>query len=604
MSSSLQDPEGAPSSPIESATTSPAAMEGRDKESRSGEEAPAEQPPGADADQPHSSRAGGEDMDGRESDEVRQHGVPVARGGGEDSDGRERGPGGNGSRARGEDAQERGPRGNGSRADGEDADGRERGPEGSGGGVRTGEPVRAARDTGTPRGSNLGWEKAEALRKSGDYATAGRAFHQMWKDRGHPSAGWRYAFCLRHAGYPGPALKVATRVASAHPDDHAAHNEYVWCLYFARLKPALASEEAHEVLQAAQEMVTAGAQDLPLELAAFAAIGAAKQKGHWQEVAEWCERLQPDRLSTEQSEGPGGRKIPSPRERYHYAKVKALVHLDKWEEARAAAEVARQGFPRNTDFQRWHAEALAGLGRLEDAVGILEPLCRDRRAKWYQLADMARFLLELGRVEEAWGQAQSALRMPAEDQARVGLLATMSRIALERKDADAAARHLAWCMALRREQGWPIPHAIAELRQRLEGVKGVEWEAPARVLRRACLGAEPGGGSGRGFVPSGGRGGATSPSGNGRGASGDAGLPTLPPAGEDGLHSGVVMSCDGDRPFAFLRVPNGERVFVLVSDLPEDCQHNGALVRFKPVRNFDRKKQKEGWRASKVQAVR
>ncbi|NMA27424.1 MAG: hypothetical protein GX934_06645 [Burkholderiales bacterium] len=465
------------------------------------------------------------------------------------------------------------------------------------------QPVTQETAAPEPR-PTLSWTEAEAQRKAGQYASAGRAFHDFWNERSQAAAGWRYAFCLRKAGYPNPALNVALRVQRAHPEDPATRSEVAWCLYYARLKPAQAAESEEAVLQAARDMVKAGAEGLPLELAVFAAMSAAKGKGHWGEVARWCELLTPETLSDEPQEGPKGRKIPSPRERYYYARVKSLVHLQRWPEALQATQEACQAYPRNLEFLRWQAEAQAGLGNIEEAIRLLAPLERDRRVRWYHLADLARFLLEMERLDEAWKTARRALDLPAEDQARVGLLATMAKIALQRQDPEAAARHLAWCLALRREQGWPIPPPLTELRQRLDGVE-VDWDASARNLRALCLprgqspsAADPGTARLRGRAP-----GEPVRSTTSGSNPTESRPPPLPDLAEDGTLIGTVTSFQSDRSFAFLKVGNRERVFVLTADLPESCRQDGARVRFAPVRNFDRKKQRESWRAGKVRVV-
>ncbi|MEW6284098.1 MAG: hypothetical protein AB1758_36125, partial [Candidatus Eremiobacterota bacterium] len=232
------------------------------------------------------------------------------------------------------------------------------------------------------------WAEAEALRKAGQWARAGRYFHNSLKERPIAGAAWRYAFCLRKAGYPEAALAMCQRAVDRWPDEKAVRWELVWCLYAARLRPAQEREDEEGVLQAAREMVRAGAEELPLQLAVFASVGAAKRKGHWGEVSGWCDRLDPLQLSAEPNRFEG-RRIPSMRERWYYAKLKALVHLEEWEPGRVVARQAREQFPTSLDFRRWEAACLAGLGEVEAAVGLLEPHRAERRKQWYVLSDLA-----------------------------------------------------------------------------------------------------------------------------------------------------------------------------------------------------------------------
>jgi len=64
---------------------------------------------------------------------------------------------------------------------------------------------------------------------------------------------------------------------------------------------------------------------------------------------------------------------------------------------------------------------------------------------------------------------------------------------------------------------------------------------------------------------------------------------------------GSLMIKDPTLPFAFIRAGDlPSPVFVLMRDVPEDCRCDGARVTFTAVRNFDRKKNRDGARATEV----
>lgn len=438
--------------------------------------------------------------------------------------------------------------------------------------------------------SSTDWSRAEALRKAGEFAQAGKAFHLMWNERHHPGAGWRYAYCLRKAGYPDLALQAIEKVAHRYPEDRWVQMERHWSLYAARLKPAQERDDPDAVVQAARDMVAAGATELALQMAIFAAVGAEKAKGHWAEVARWCELLDPEGLSDKAQAGPNGRSLPSPLERYYFARLKALVETRRWEDALSVAEAACAKFRANLEFVRWKAHSVAGVGDAGAAVALLQPVVRDRRSRWYHLADLARFQWEAGQAEQAWDTGVNAMRLPAEEHARVGLLALLATVAESLGRPDEAADLLAWCLALRREQGWPIPQALVELKERLG--PGADWDAPAAAHRRSCRAfLAPAGGS-RGPEPAGGP------------APGGSEPPPLPPAGAEGRYHGRLLGVQEGRPFAFLRIPEGQQIFVMAAELPENAQ-DGAEVTFRVERSFDRKKNRASWRGKDLRyAVR
>jgi len=194
-----------------------------------------------------------------------------------------------------------------------------------------------------------------------DFEADGRLYHQLWDERGDAFSGGRYALCLRKCGYPQAALAVARQVAQKHSDDVYVRREVVWALYEAEFKPAKERGDLGALVQAGQQILDLTDEALPVHLVSFAVISLAKDKMKWSLVSDWCDRLERRELSTEPREM-GGRRVISEREQWYFAKIKSLVQLERWEEARELALEAVQAFPRKRDFARWAAQALGGWG--------------------------------------------------------------------------------------------------------------------------------------------------------------------------------------------------------------------------------------------------
>lgn len=405
---------------------------------------------------------------------------------------------------------------------------------------------------------SLSWMEAEALRKAGQWARAGAYFHACLKKSPSAGAAWRYAFCLRKAGYPEAALGVARRAIRTWPDQNALRWELVWCLYAARLQPAQQREGQEEkVLEAAREMVAEGAEGLAPQLVVFAAVGAARRRGQWGEVLSWCERLSPEGLDARPQEG---RKQMAPLERWHLARVKALTNLERWEEGVSAARQARDAYPHSPDFLRWHAACLAGQGKPEEAAAILQEHLGARRKQWYVLADLARLRLELGDVASGRALAEEAVVSHGEDSAKVNLFLLLARIHCELGDFATAGNWLGWCLQLRSENAWPARAIHQDVLASIEQA-GVELpHRSSREWKEICLSSLA--------------------------------------AGQE-RRSGRVEGCGDERPFCFIR-DKSDRFFVLVRDLPADCRKDGAKVDFVPVQGFDKKKGRPAWQAGEV----
>ena len=306
------------------------------------------------------------------------------------------------------------------------------------------------------------FQQAEALRKAGQYADAGPAFRRLWDEQGDASNGWRYAQCLRKSGHPEAALQVITQVVAQHPDDQWVGFEHAWCIYEALVKPASAEGHLGKLLFAGQKMVEAGAQDLALRLTVFAIIKVAKEKGKWDIVSAWCDRLDRQQLSTEPREM-GGRRVISEQEQWYFAKVKSLVKLKRWPEAGELALEATQAFPRKRDFARWAARALAGQGDVEGAIAELEALASRGQPEWYLLSDLAELKLRNGQAEAAYPIACRAALAFGEDKAKVGLFLLIGQAALALERFDVAARHAALSRLVRVREGWRVSGEVTRL---------------------------------------------------------------------------------------------------------------------------------------------
>lgn len=413
-------------------------------------------------------------------------------------------------------------------------------------------------------GQDPAWVQAEAFRKNGDFERAGPYFFEQWTQGQQSAAGWRYAYCLRKAGHPEAALRVAYKVVSAYPEEQPAVREKVWSLYEARLKPALENQRHQQVLQIAEQMVQAGADSFALKVAVFAGMRAAKESRQWEKVLDWCSQIDPRELSNAPKKL-GERKSLSDRERFYYARIKAYVQLGRWEEALVGCEKALADFDRNQDFVRWKAQSLAALGDLEPAIDLLQAL-RGGRARWYVLVDLARLLLQAQRLDEAWAVALEATRAPVEDNHKLGLYEVMARVALQQGRQACAVDHVGWCLALREHEKWSKGAALEELELQLcHAVDNWLPYDPAHWRDRATL-----------------HWGLTAPS--------------SPGPRDQSKQQGVIEQFMVNRNYCFV-LSQGQRYYTLVRDVPQACRRDGSAVVFRLTAHYDPKKKQDSQRA-------
>lgn len=299
-----------------------------------------------------------------------------------------------------------------------------------------------------------------------EFEAAGRLYHQLWDQQADAFSGSRYAHCLRKTGHAKTAVNVARVVLEKHPDNVYARRELVWALYDVEFKPAKERNDLDALVRIGEQIASLTDEELPIRLVAFAIIDLAKDKLKWPLVSAWCDRLNPQQLSAEPREM-NGRRVVSEREQWCFAKIKSLVELKRWDEGRALAQEALATFPRQRDFARWSAQALAGQGHVTEAIAELEALARARQPEWYLLHDLAELQHRAGQTEDACKTACRAALAFGEDKAKVGLFALIGRIALDLHRFDVAARHLKLTQLIRKGEGWSVPGEVVNLENRV-----------------------------------------------------------------------------------------------------------------------------------------
>ncbi len=440
----------------------------------------------------------------------------------------------------------------------------------------------------------LAWKKAEDQRKSGKIEEALAFFSDEFRVRPTADCGWRSAWCLRRLGRFEEARAMLDNLGSRFPDDSLVRSESAWLIYDTVVRPARDSQDYVALLEGARRMMETGADGLARQQAVFAGIKAARGLQVWEEVLALCEKLVPSNLQ-KSPRVLNGKRLPSEREQWYFARIKAELALKDFPSARRHAKEAAQEFPGRIDFGRWAALALEGEGDRAGAISEVESLIGRGRAPWYLHADLARMRVAIEDLNGAWEAACRSAEIPGgELSARVNLFLLLARISEARGDREGAVFHALLSARLREEQGWKLPDDLTSLLMRLP----VPDAAPTRQeLERLARDHR----SGASAQPH--------PSGNGPSKSAifprEGAAPESPdgkkPSENEEPAEGVVVLRFPEAPFAFINSPSfQEPVFVAMKDLPIELRRDGAEVRFLPVRSFDRKKNREGVRAVSV----
>jgi tetratricopeptide (TPR) repeat protein len=333
------------------------------------------------------------------------------------------------------------------------------------------------------------YHQAEDYRKSGQFREAKETFRELWNEYPNPNVGWRWIYCLRKLENAQKAIEAARQVGESFPDDERVCRERAWCIYSYEVKQAQAQGDLGRVVHCAPQMLDLTQDELIATRATFAVIEVAKDRGKWEIVSQWCSRLDPRKLSSEPHTY-GEHKGMSDLEQWFYTKVKALINLKQWSDARELALEGAAAFPRKDDFPRWAAQARAYGGDMAGAVEELEGLIRRGNAQWYISSDLARMKLRLGQREEALRVGCRAALAFGEDKAKVNLFSLLAELGLAMQQIEFAAYHVALAKAVRLSEGWPLKDDLLLLEQQVDesltGSDPVALHTDLRRLLSAC----------------------------------------------------------------------------------------------------------------------
>jgi tetratricopeptide (TPR) repeat protein len=332
---------------------------------------------------------------------------------------------------------------------------------------------------------------ATELLKQQQWKEAGTLFRQVWENENNTYAASRYLHCLRKAGYASASIKQGSKALNQFPDNKYIKNELVWAYYHDTIKPEASKENLYQLIESAKTILSLQPDTLPKELTVFAVIKAAKQKEKWDIVLEWCNIIKPEELNDE-SIIIDGKKGKSKKEQWFFAKVKSLIELELWKEAHACALEAIKFYPKEMNFYRFSALALANLGEEEKAIFELKDILLKYREEWYIYQDLSDIYLRINQPETAIKFACQAALSPGEDKIKVTLYEKICQQSLLLGKLEISVQHLELCKAIREREGWKVKDTLQQLQAKInqeitnQQLKFTKFEGDITQLNQVC----------------------------------------------------------------------------------------------------------------------
>ncbi len=422
-------------------------------------------------------------------------------------------------------------------------------------------------------------QKANELRKAKNCGEALPLYRDLWKETGDKFDGAGLLHCLRKLELFDEALIFADELISKYPDFDWCRNEVIWTYIQGMLDKFDEEEPLEKVVEMTKRIMSLNPEGLAAKMIVFRVLKSAKSSNHWETVNEWVVKIDPDSLSAEPMMDDSGRERWSDQALWYNYRINGLVEKGDTKEAINAVDEILERFPKQRKFfLRLKALANHLLGNLPESEKIYQNLCSGYKPDWWILHEYAKVVRDIGRREDALKLMYQAASGQSKLESMVSLFADIGMLCKELAKYEEARAHLVLCKYVRNEKGWTVPEPIINTVDDLNRIIGNNKEPSSlkealSICRREwsqllCKGSD------------------------------SESLSYKNRKVKKGL-VGKVNLCRRDHPFCFIIARDEQSFFCYKSDLPPDTI-DGTEVSFDAIPSFDKKKNKESWKASNI----
>ena len=422
-------------------------------------------------------------------------------------------------------------------------------------------------------------QKANELRKAGDFPGALTLYRSLWEETGDEYDGSGLLHCLRKLELFDDAIVLARALIEKYPDFDWCRREVIWTLFSGTLYKLSDTEPLGKVVQTAQEIMDLNPDGLAKKMMIFKVLKSAKSSNHWKVVNEWVVNIDPESLNTKPMMDSSGRESWSDQALWYNYRINGLIREGDPEEAIVLINEILECFPKQRKFfLRLKALAYHHLGDLQKSEKIYQELCSRYKPDWWILHEYANVVRETGRCENALKLMYQAASANRKLESMVSLFSDIGMLCKEMGQYKEARVHLILCKYIRNEKGWSVPESVTEAINELDKIiDNRDTPSSLKEALRICQTewAKLLGKDGR--------------------------LRSLSQKNHKVKKGGVgnVSLGRSDRTYCFINSKEGQSFFCHKSDLPPDIK-DGNEVTFDAIPSFDKKKNKESWKAKNI----
>ena len=420
-------------------------------------------------------------------------------------------------------------------------------------------------------------QEASKLRKEGEFTKALALYDKLWPETLDQYDGAGLLNCLRKLQQYDRAVPFATELIKKYPDFEWAKNEVIWTLVSGKLNNLSENCSLYDVIEVANEIMKLGPSELAQKLTVFKVLKAAKKAGNWECVSNWSNKINPDNLNTTPMTDAKGREGWCDQSLWYNYKAKCLIEMGKPEDVLLFIDKIIEKYRKqNKFFSRFKAQALYKLGKLNESAECYEFLCSNKSVDWWLLHEYSRVVRDKGDFDQALKLMYRAAKSNRKLELMVSLFQEIGLLCMQKGKNEVARTHITLSSLIRDQQEWSVldinSNTILELNSKIGNT-----DAPKTIKQALEYCNEE--------------------------WDSVLGLRTDKKIPQDrkprrGLRGKVLLG-KPERSFCFIHSEKNESFFCSKSDLPEGI-NDRETVGFSAISSFDKKKNKESWKAVNV----
>lgn len=424
-------------------------------------------------------------------------------------------------------------------------------------------------------------DKAHKLRRAGNYSDALKLYREAWDKFHDKYAGAGLLNCIRKLRMLDEAVPFANELISKFPDFDWGRLEVIWTYIEAFLENLDEKVPLENVVYFADKILVLNPEGFALNKIVFTVLKSAKRVNNWNVICQWVDKLEPSLLSIEQMEDSSGRKGWSQQALWFNYKIRSLIEKEEYDQAVSLAENCSGKFPYSQQkfFIRLKALAHYRLGNLNEAENLYSGLCKSYKLDWWILYEYAKVIRDSGRKEEGLKLMYQAAQGSNKIEALVTLLLDIGMSCKDLNRHVEARNHLILSKTIREKNDWKVPQLIEETVIELNKLIGNEQEQKSiNEILKQCKGYWR--------------------------------QNSIQSEGSNGIDKrkyrsnlkGKVKLGYSERPFFYIETLQKESFFGYKTDLPDNLAEED-VVYFDAIPSFDRKKNKESWKAKNIKKI-